>query len=155
MSQTLDTANRQEFLDRLYPFIERGQEPPGRYEPSEKLGGRLAWQCQMGWRTRHGEAIVIWSLGKPNEVEKARYPDGSQGEARDTLDHGFRRRASGERLWVYGRIDIRPDDVIFIDGDQPLYQPPPQGEVPNLEADLARDSAFIAAIRTTGSRSRS
>jgi hypothetical protein len=50
-------------------------------------------------------------------------------------------------LWVYGRIDIRPDDVIFIDGDQPVYQPPPQGEVPNLEADLARDSAFLADIR--------
>jgi hypothetical protein len=101
----------------------------------------------MGWRTRHGEAIVISSLGKSSEVEKAHYPDGSRGEERDTPDHGFRRRASGERLWVYGRIDIRPDDVIFIDGDQPLYQPPPQGEFPNLEADLARDSAFIAAIK--------
>jgi hypothetical protein len=50
-------------------------------------------------------------------------------------------------LWVYGRIDILSDDVIFIDGDQPIYQPPPQGEVPNLEADLARDPAFLADIK--------
>jgi hypothetical protein len=147
MSQTLDPKDQKEFLDRLYPFIEQGQEPPGRFAPSEKLGGRLAWQGQMGWRTRHGPAIVIWSLGKPNKVENALYPEGSRGEARDTLDHGFRRRATGDRLWTYGRIDIRPDDVVFVDEDQPVYRPPPQGEMPNLEADLARDPSFLAAIK--------
>jgi hypothetical protein len=147
MGQTVDAKNREEFLDRSFPFIDQGQEPPGRFAPSEKLGGRLAWQGQMGWRTRHGPAIVIWSLGKPNGVENALYPDGSRGEAHDTLDHGFRRRATGDRLWIYGRIDVRSDDVVFIDGDQPVYQPPPQGQVPNLEADLARDPAFLAAIK--------
>jgi hypothetical protein len=147
LSQTLDTKSRQEFLDRLYPFIEQGQEPPGRYAPSEKLGGALAWQGQSGWRTRHGPAIVRWSLGKPANVENALYPDGSRGEARDTLDHGFRRKATGDLLWIYGRIDIRPDDVVFIDGDQPVYRPPPQSEIPNLEADLARDPAFLAAMK--------
>jgi hypothetical protein len=147
MSQTVDAKNRQEFLDRLYPFIEQGQEPPGRYAPSEKLGGRLAWQGQSGWRTRHGSAIVRWSLGKPSDVENALYPDGSRDVARDTLDHGFRRRATGDRLWIYGRIDIQPDDVVFIDGDQPVYRPPPQSEVPNLEADLARDPSFLAAMK--------
>jgi len=147
MSQTLDAKERQEFLDRFYPFIEQGQEPPGRVVPSEKLGGTPVWQGQLGWRIRHGPAIVIWSLGRPNEVENALYPDGSRGEVLHMLDHGFRRRASGDRLWVYGRIDIRPDDVTFVDGDQPVYQPPPQSDVPNLEADLAHDPAFLAAIR--------
>jgi hypothetical protein len=146
-SQTLDTEDRQEFLNRYFPFIEQGQEPPGRYAPSEKLNGGLRWQGQRGWRTRYGNAIVLWNTGEPIEVENARYPDGSRGEARDTPNHGFRRRATGERLWVYGKIDIRPDDVIFIDGDQPVYRPPPQGEVPDLEADLARDPAFLEAIQ--------
>ncbi len=147
LGQTVDARNRQEFLDRLYPFIEQGQEPPGRYAPSEKLGGRFAWQGQSGWRTRHGQAIVRWSLGKPSDVENALYPDGSRGEARDTLDHGFRRRSTGERLWIYGRIDIQSGDVLFIDGDQPVYRPPPQGDVPDLEADLARDPSFLAAMK--------
>jgi hypothetical protein len=91
---------------------------------------------------------VRWSLGKPSGVENALYPDGSRGEARDTLDHGFRRKATGDLLWIYGRIDIQSDDIVFIDGDQqPVYRPPPQSEVPNLEADLARDPSFLAAMK--------
>jgi hypothetical protein len=147
MSQEQSAQARQEFLDRNYPFIEPGQDPPGRYAPNEKLGGRSSWQGKMGWRTRHGEAIVIWDLGKPSRIENAQFVDGSRGGVHHTLDHGFRRRASGERLWMYGRIDIRPDDVVFIDGDQPVYQPPAQGQAPDLEADLARDPAFLAAIK--------
>jgi hypothetical protein len=146
-SQTSDGGDdRRAFLDRYYPFIEQGQEPPGRWVRDEKLGAQR-WQGGLGWRTRQGPAIVTWSIGKPSDVENALYPDSSRGEAGDTLDHGFRRRASGERLWIYGRIDIRPGDVVFIDGDQPVYQPPPQGDTPNLEADLARDGAFVAAMK--------
>src|SRR4030088_2077812 len=66
MSQTPDTAKRQEILDRRFPFIEQGQAPPGRYAPSEKLGGAVTWQGPMGWRTRHGEAVVIWDQGNPS-----------------------------------------------------------------------------------------
>ncbi len=145
-----ETQDRKEFLDRLYPFLEPGGEPPGRWAPNEKLGGGLAWQGQMGWRTRNGDAVAIWDLGEPREVENARYPDGTRGEARKTLDHGFRRRPTNsgyDRLWIYGRIDIRPDDILFIDVEQPVYQPPPLSDVPNLEADLARDPVFLAAIK--------
>jgi hypothetical protein len=145
-SETPDIGT-QDHLDRRFPFIERDQQPPGRYVPSGRPGGMLKWQGQSGWRTRHGRAVVMWHRGKPMKVEDALYPDGSRGEARDTLDHGFRRRASGDRLWIYGRVDVQPDDVSFIDGDQPIYQPPPQSEVPDLEADLARDSAFLAALK--------
>ncbi|HWX57375.1 hypothetical protein [Bradyrhizobium sp.] len=142
-----EMVDAKEYRDRHDPFIEQGQEPPGRWAPDERPGGALTWRGQLGWRTSHGLAIVRWSTGKPSDAENALYPDGSRGEANDTLDHGFRRRASGERLWIYGRIDIRPDDVVFIDGEQPIYQPPPQGDIPNLEADLARDGAFVAAIK--------
>jgi hypothetical protein len=86
-------------------------------------------------------------LGKPHAVYNALYPDRTRGNANNTLDRGFRRRAIGDTLWVYGRIDIRPDDVTFIDGDQPAYLPPPQGDVPDLKADLARDPAFLADIK--------
>jgi hypothetical protein len=147
MSQNLNAKDQREFFDRNYPFLQPGQEPPGRLAPNDKLKGMMTWQGQMGWRTRHGEAIVFWSLGKPIKVENALYPNGSRGEADHKLDHGFRRRATGERLWLYGRIEIQPDNVIFVDGDQPVYQPPLRGEVPNLEADLARDPAFLAAIK--------
>jgi hypothetical protein len=142
-----EMVDAKDYRDRHDPFIEQGQEPPGRWAPDERPGGALTWRGQLGWRTRHGLAIVRWSTGKPSDAENALYPDGSRGEANDTLNHGFRRRASGERLWIYGRIDIRPDDVVFIDGEQPIYQPPPQGDIPNLEADLARDGAFVAAIK--------
>src|ERR1700722_3013838 len=145
-----ETQDRKEFLDRFYPFLEPGREPPGHWAPNVKLGGGLAWQGQMGWRTRNGDAVAIWDLGEPREVENARYPDGTRGEARKTLDHGFRRRPTNsgyDRLWIYGRIDIRPDDILFIDVEQPVYQPPPLSDVPNLEADLARDPVFLAAIK--------
>ncbi len=133
------------FLDEHYPFIEQGAEPPGRYVPSDRPNLGQQWQGKRGWRTRHGDAILAWSLGKPAWVESALYPDGSRGLA-NTTDHGFRRQASGDRLWIHGRIDIRPDDIVFIDGEQPVYRPP-QGDTPNLEADLARDPAFLAALK--------
>ncbi len=101
----------------------------------------------MGWRTRHGEAVIVWSLGKPETVVGTHLPDGSRGETRDTLDHGFRRPSTGSKLWIYGTLDIRPDDVFFIDGQQPVYEPPPRSDVPSLEADLARDPRFRSALQ--------
>lgn len=147
LSQASGMPDWQKFLDQYYPFIEQGAEPPGHFAPSGKPGLGQIWQGKTGWRTRHGQAVLVWSLGKPSSVENALYPDGTRGEANHTLDHGFRRRATGERLWAYGRIDIRPDDVVFVDGEQPIYWPPPQGDVPNLEADLARDPEFVTAMR--------
>ena len=145
--QVSSEMGRDEYLDKNYPFIEQEREPPGRFAPDQRINGMLAWQGPSGWRTRHGEATVVWSLGKPLQVQNTLYPDWTRGEARNTLDHGFRRRGGGDRLWIYGRIEVQPSEVAFIDGDQPVYQPPPQGEVPNLEADLARDPAFLTAIK--------
>lgn len=145
MTETLSDEDRKGALDRDDPFLEQGAEPPGRWEADEL--GKRNWRGQHAWRTRHGEAAVRWSIGSPNRVEGALYPDGTRGEARHVLDFGWRRRATGERRWIYGSIDIQPDDVVFADGAQPAYTPPPRGEAPNLEADLAQDAAFLAAIR--------
>ena len=95
MAQALD-KERQEYLDRLYPFLQLGQEPPGRWAPSEKLGGRLAGQGQIGWRTRLGEAIVAWSLGKPkgSRTRCTRTARVARLAIRLTT-------APGNRLWIY------------------------------------------------------
>ena len=147
MGQVPSQMSRDEYLDKNYPFIEQEREPPGRFAPDQRINGGLAWQGPSGWRTRHGASVVVWSLGRPSEVQNALYPDRTRGEVWNTLDHGIRRHGGGDRLWIYGRIEVQPNDVIFIDGDQPVYQPPPQGEVPDLEADLARDPAFLAALK--------
>jgi hypothetical protein len=144
---------RQEFLDMHYPFIEQGAQPPGRWVEGLAAGkvsisdGARHWEGQTGWRTRHGEAIVAWSHGEPKEVHRALYPDGVRGDVRGTLDYGYRRRSGGPKRWVYGTIDVRPDDVIFTDSaEQPTYSPPPLTDVPNLEAELARDEAFLKSL---------
>jgi hypothetical protein len=133
--------------DQHYPFIEQGAEPPGRFGPDPKRPDLRTWSGQAGWRTRHGSAIVWWSLGKPFKVEFARYPDGSLGEANHTLDIGWRRRAADGRHWIHGSVQIDPEGATFTDGTQPAYVPPPQTDVPNLEADLARDPAFLADVQ--------
>jgi hypothetical protein len=135
------------FQDKHYPFIEQGAEPLGRSAPDPKLPGSQTWSGQIGWRTRHGSTIVWWSLGKPFKVELARYPDGSLGEANRTLDIGWRRRTPDGRRWIHGSVQIDPDEVTFTDGTQPSYLPPPQTDVPNLEADLARDPAFLIDVQ--------
>jgi hypothetical protein len=144
MGQT-DDAARQRYLDEDYPFID--QDPPGRAAPGAKLPGTRMWQGQSGWRTRHGEAVIVWDDGKPRTVLGAHFPDGSRGEVSFTLDYGFRRPSDGEKLWIYGKLDIKPDDVLFVDGEQPAYNPPPQSDDPNLEAELARDVGFRAALQ--------
>ena len=96
--ETSDTPEYREFIDRQFPFIEQGQEPPGHSAPNEKLGGMMTWQGPTGWRTRHGEAVVAWDFGKPFMVENALLPDGSRGKVTRTLDHGLRRKGTGDRL---------------------------------------------------------
>jgi hypothetical protein len=144
MSTTGSEQERAAALERLAPLLEAGAEPPGRWITNER--GKT-WKGKLHWRTRNGQAVVMWSLGEPSSIEAARYPDGTRGEARRVLDFGWRRRAIGDRRWIYGSIEIRPDDAIFTDGPQPTYVPPPRGGEPNLEADLAADAQFLAALR--------
>lgn len=140
-----DTARA--YLDDRSPFLEKGAEPPGRSVPNPDGKGHR-WEGATGWRTRHGDAVVRWSLGNPRDVTGARMPDGKRGDIEHVLDHGFRRRGTGARRWIYGTIDIRPNEVAFTDAPmQPAYTPPPPGDEPNLERTLAGDPAFLAALR--------
>jgi hypothetical protein len=135
------------FHDKHYPFVEHGAEPPGRLVPHSRHPNATQWSGLPGWRMQHGPALVWSSRGQPFKIESARYPDGTRGIAQHMLDYGWRRRAADGRRWIHGTIEIRPDDVLFTDGAQPTYTPPEPTGTPNLEADLARDGAFLAAIQ--------
>jgi hypothetical protein len=147
VAEKLSEAEHQAVLDDFYPFIEQGAEPPGRWVPDPNLPGSQKWVNEARWSTRHGLAIVRWSLGSACRIESARYPDGSRGVAEHKLDFGWRRRASDGRHWIHGRVDIQPADVSFLDGTQRVYSPPGNDGVPNLEADLARDTEFLREIQ--------
>jgi hypothetical protein len=144
-SDGLQVDDRQAVIDRHYPFIEQGSEPPG-LVADPKTGGRK-WIGDKSWRTRHGPVVVWWSLGTPFKAESALYPDGSRGIAESTLDIGWRRRAGDGRRWIRGALEISPNDVAFTDGEQPVYVPPQLTDQPDLEADLARDTEFLNALQ--------
>lgn len=145
--------DEQAFLDENYPFIDPTGPPPGGWVKGDSNAkiqivdrGRY-WHGKLGWRTRHGEAVVLWDLGDPRKVFQARFPDNTRGEVGYTLDHGHRRPATRPLRWMYGTIDIQAGDVVFIDGPQPVYTPPPVTGAPNLEAEIARDPVFREALR--------
>jgi hypothetical protein len=145
MTQTTDPALIVRFPENLYPLIEQGAPPPGRWV--DRADGSRHWIESHGWRTRHGEAIVVWSFKRPIFVVNARLSDGSRADIGSASDYGFRRHLPGERQWTYGTLDIQPGDVIFqVSDKQPVYQPEPHDK-PSLEADMAHDAAFCAAMR--------
>ncbi|MFY9293818.1 MAG: hypothetical protein WAP03_24445 [Methylorubrum rhodinum] len=86
-------ANRT-YLDDRSPFLAEGAEPPGRSVPNPD-GRGSRWEGATGWRTRHGDAVVRWSLGNPRDVTGARLPDGTRGDIEHVLDHDFRRQGTG------------------------------------------------------------
>jgi hypothetical protein len=144
---SLSGEEHKAFLDKHYPFIEQGMEPPGRYAPTPQMHGVMTWSGQSGWRTRHGPVVVWWNLGKAFKAESVHYRDGTRGIAQHTLDYGWRRQATDGRRWIHGEIEIRPDDVVFTDGTQPVYTPPQATDGPNLEAELACDAEFLNALQ--------
>lgn len=141
---TTDTGEHR--LETMYPLLEEGAEPPGRRIPSTLAPGCTEWIGPARWRTRRGPAYVLWVCGRPDGALNARYPDGSRGVIRHTLDHGMRRRSSEPRRWIYGTMDIEENDVAFHDGVQPVYEPPAPDPF-DLEAVLARDPAFLADLK--------
>ena len=111
MSQSAPSEEYRRYLDEHFPFIGPNEDPPGRSVENDTLRGTRVWQGKQGWRTRHGEAVVRRSFGRPSDVTNIRYPDGSRADANYTLDYGFRRRGGGDKLWIYGRIDITPEEI--------------------------------------------
>lgn len=152
-----DGAERQriEFIEKHYPLIQQGADPGGRWiEVRPHPRSRpphvpyRQWEPQTTWRTKHGEAFVLWSHGHATGALEALLPDGTRGEIRvGSGANRFRRKGTGERLWIHGTLQIRPDDVIFVDGEQPSYAPPPLTGDSDLEAELARDKPLLDAIK--------
>ncbi len=100
----------------------------------------------MGWLTEHGQALVYWFYGIPFDAWDARFGN-LRIDVQRTLDLGFRRKAKGDRRWIYGTLAIDPSDVTFTDGKQPRHVYPPPKDGPDLPRDLAFDKAFQTDLR--------
>lgn len=142
MSQdSRDFALRKYFDDDdRYPFVDQDAEPPGRPQPHASGIGQV-WSGKSGWRTRHGNAVVVWSRGRPIRVWNALLADGAEVDASPTGINAssWRYRLPGQpRRWQHGTAEIRPEGVSFTPGEPPPYEPPVSSDGPNLEADLAR-----------------
>jgi hypothetical protein len=136
----LEREQFQQFLDREYPFIDQNAEPPGRWRDDDVPFPGKKWSGQMGWRTRHGNSVVRWNLGRPIYVSNALLSDNTRVDVQGSGGgpSRFRYRLTGEpRRWLHGEIDIQPDEVTFTPGEQPIYEPPPESDYANLEFDLA------------------
>jgi hypothetical protein len=147
MANTLPDAEHQASLDENLPYIEQGAEPPGRWVPDALIPGAQKWDGQTLWSTRHGDAVVRWSLGCPVRIDFASYPDRTRGVVIENGYGRWRRLAVNGRNWVHGTIEIKVDDVTFSDGEQPIYTPPQKTAIPNLEADVAHDAGFLDALQ--------
>ena len=150
MSKKLTDAEHCEFLDRHFPLIEHGAEPPGRYVNDEFNGPPVRrWSGQTSWSTRHGDAVVRWSRGRPVYVEHAALPDGTPvrtgNVAGDGLSHWRYQVSEEPRRWLHGSIEIRPDGVAFTVGEQPSYAPPAQIGLPDLAYDRALRDRLVDA----------
>jgi hypothetical protein len=149
MAQTVSQAERETHIDKYYPYIEQGAAPPGEWVV--RADGSRRWVELPGFRTQHGQATIQWAArgSSPPQaivVDFALFPDGSRGTASNTLDLQYRRRPPGTRRWIHGSIQITSNDVIFVDGEQPVYKPPQVNGL-NLEVDLARDAQFLDAMQ--------
>jgi hypothetical protein len=128
---------------KSHMYLALDEKPPGAWITNER--GAQIWQGPPMWRTRHGDAVVAWSFGRPCEAWDVLCA-GTRIDIRRVME-GWRRRASGQRRWLYGTMEIRPDDVLFGDGPQPVYEPPASCDDSNPELDLANDAAFRADLR--------
>jgi hypothetical protein len=140
-----DLALRKYFEDDdRYPFIDQNAEPRGRLRHHASGVGQV-WSGKSGWRTRHGNAVVVWSRGRPIRVWNALLADGTEVDASPTgiSASSWRYRLPGKpRRWQHGTAEIRSDGVSFTPGEPPPYVPPVAIDGPNLEADLAHDDAL-------------
>jgi hypothetical protein len=138
----------QEHLDKYYPLMPAGEEPP-------ETGPDGRRQIVRMWRTQHGPATVLWHMRRPQWALRARLIGrslvdrliGAPRADTQNVAKGWRRPSEGEHLWIYGSIDIQLDDVTFEDGQQPAYKPPERTDRPDLELDLANDAEFLTELR--------
>jgi hypothetical protein len=101
------------------------------------------------WRTRHGKAILGWSGRQAEAALNVMLPSGQRvNAARGFLKREWRRRADKPPLlYQWGTLNIGDNEIMFVDGATPAYNPPPIGDLPDMEADLAHDEAFTNDLK--------
>jgi len=132
-------------------WLEPDEEPPGRWEPDAATGLSI-WRGRMSWSTRHGGAVVDWSLGRPQVIHGASTPEGPMRvETVSPADPTTwrRRSASLPGGWLHGRVVIADDGVAFTDLPRKFHAGR-QGDgtgTPDLVEALAGDGAFLARLQ--------
>jgi hypothetical protein len=132
------------------PLHDRKHAPWVAYSPDTKAPV-VSEATRTGCRTRHGAAKVHWDCymrdPRPTRARNVRLPDGTRGDVASRTAR-WRRKGSGDKLWIIGAIDISPDDVVFVDAaTQDLRYEPPSADSPfGLERDLALHRPFAAAL---------
>jgi len=106
-------------------------------------------------RTRHGAATLYWDgFGRyasgpprPARARNALLPDGTRGDVHGRAADRWRRTGSGGKVWILGTVEIRPDDIVFVDrASQDLEYTPPTAPMFRLERDVALHRPFVAAL---------
>jgi hypothetical protein len=137
----LGGARRQ--LNKLYPFRPYSVETGKPIVSDEKI-----WGC----RTKHGPAVIQWNLRAhvyATRVENAKLPDGTRGTVQHRMPV-WRRPAKAPLLWIWGRIEIKSDDVLFLDNaaqpHHPHYEPDLNRES-QLERELTACEDFVLSVQ--------
>lgn len=118
------------------PFVNPGEEPPGRFVDG-------VWQGELDWCTRQGPAIVQWSVGLPTFVWNARDAAGNRFDLSHVMRPGVFRRTTADGF-EHGRVEISAEDVVF----------KPNASESDLDEDmlplfdaLAADAAFMRDLK--------
>ena len=153
----------QVWLDRLWrsklvwrwisgPLNERKYSPWAAFSPETKAPV-VTDVNQFGCRTRHGVAVVHWNWSKgvapsPLRAHNALLPDGTRGGVWSRTLPWWRREGRGDKMWIIGDVDIREDDVVFVDraSQHIRYEPPSANSFARLERELALHPPFVAAL---------
>jgi hypothetical protein len=125
------------------------REEIGRLRAAGEDKRPIIWQGQKCWKTQHGQATIAWHLESPGRAWNVLLPDGRRAKALRGWWFPVLWRRTADTLplkYQWGKLDIREDDVTFTDVPTPSYEPPVFEDKPNLEMDLAKDSAFVAEL---------
>jgi hypothetical protein len=125
-------------------YVEQGGDPPGRWFEDGDLGLPV-WKGPAAWRTRHGQAVMHWLLGRPYAAGNARTDDGRltiQVTHEDRPSLWRRRREGPEGGWITGEVQVTPDDIVF--RDHPGQVDP---SLPDLGRDMERDVPFMSRMQ--------
>ena len=126
------------------PILSHDAQPPG------KFFDRI-WSGETDWCTRHGPAIVQWTLGRPSYVWRA-LADGNVRIDAGMRMNGTFRYATPQGVLIHGVLDLRPEDVLFERCAAPVALPRdhlvPLFDVfaadESLKSDLQRKAVAVA-----------